>query len=92
MATFGISENIGTFTLSGQVVTIIREFSVSNISMLLVSGVVTVTGIMNLGAISSTPITLVADKPLNLGSISNFPIDGLTIDATGGSVTIITGK
>lgn len=92
MATFGISENIGTFTLSGQVVTIIREFSVSNISMLLVSGVVTVTGIMNLGAISSTPITLVADKPLNLGSISNFPIDGLTIDATGGIVTIITGK
>lgn len=92
MATFGISENIGTFTLSGQSVTIIRDFSVSNISMLLVSGTVTVTGVMSLGSITSSPITLVADKPLNLGSISNFPIDGLTIDASGGTVTIITGK
>ena len=92
MATFGISENIGTFTLSNQTVTIIREFSVSNISMLLVSGIVTVTGIMNLGAIASSPITLEAGTPLNLGSISNFPIDGLTIDASGGTVTIITGK
>ena len=92
MSTFGISENIGTFTLSGDSVTIIREYGVSNISMLLVSGTVTVTGIMSLGTMNSSPITLVADKPLNLGSISNFPIDGLTIDATGGSVTIITGK
>lgn len=92
MATFGISENIGTFTLSGQIVTIIRDYSVSNISMLLVSGTVTVTGIMNLGAISSSPIILEAGTPLNLGSISNFPIDGLTIDASSGVVTIITGK
>jgi hypothetical protein len=45
---------------------------------------------MNLGARTSDPITLEADKPLNLGS--NFPLDGLSIDASSGVVTIVTGK
>lgn len=88
--TFGLRENIGTFTLSSQTITVSGNDGVLNISLLLVSGTVTVTGVMGIGGLSSTPITLVADKPLNLGS--NFPIDGLTIDASAGEVTIITGK
>jgi len=90
MSTFGLRENIGTFTLSGQSVTVTGNDGVLNISLLLVSGTVTVTGVMSLGAIPSNAITLVADKPLNLGY--NFPINGLTIDATAGVVTIITGN
>jgi hypothetical protein len=90
MSTFGLRQNIGTFTLDSEILNIIGEYGVLNISFLLVSGTVTVTGVMNLGARTSDPITLEADKPLNLGS--NFPIDGLLIDASSGVVTIVTGK
>ena len=85
-----IRQNIGTFTFDSQVVEIIGDYGVLNISFLLVSGTVTVTGITSLGSILSTPLTLEADKPLNLGS--NFPLDGLTIDASAGVVTVVTGK
>lgn len=90
MSTFGIVQNIGTFTLNSQVVTIIRDYGVINISFLLVSGTVTVKGVMSLGSIASTPLTLEADKPLNLGS--NLPLDGLEIDASAGVVTVVTGR
>ncbi len=90
MSTFGLRENIGTFTLSSEILVIINEFGVLNISLLLVSGTVTVTGIMKLGNRVSTAITLSSGVPLNLGY--NFPIDGLTIDASAGVVTILTGK
>lgn len=90
MSTFGLRQNIGTFTLDGEILNIIGDYGVLNVSFLLVSGTVTVTGVMNLGARASNALTLEADKPLNLGS--NFPLDGLSIDATSGVVTIVTGK
>ncbi len=89
MSTFGFTENLGTFNLSS-LVTVSGDWGIRNISFLLVSGTVTVTGSMKLGSIDSTPLTLVAGVSLNLGF--NFPIDGLIIDASGGVVTVITGK
>ena len=90
MSTFGLRQNIGTFTLDGEILNIVGDYGVLNISFLLVSGTVTVTGVMNLGSRASNALTLETGNALNLGS--NFPIDGLTIDASSGVVTIVTGK
>lgn len=84
-----LPENVGTYTLTSSL-TIQESFGVRNISMLLVSGIVTVTGSMKLGSLTSSSLTLSADKPLNLSF--DFPIDGLVIDATSGEVIIVTGK
>jgi hypothetical protein len=83
-------ETVGTFTLTSNSITIINEWGVRNISLLLVSGTVTYTGTMKLGGTLPNALTLVAGTPLNL--TFDFPIDGLIIDASAGVVTIITGK
>ena len=85
-----LTETVGTFTLTSDSITIINEWGVRNISLLLVSGTVTYTGTMKLGGTSSNALALVAGTPLNL--TFDFPIDGLIIDASAGVVTIITGK
>lgn len=85
-----LPENVGTYTLTSSTLTIQESFGVRNISLLLVSGTVTVTGSMKLGSTASSALTLAADKPLNLSF--DFPVDGLIIDATSGVVTIVTGK
>ena len=84
-----ISENVGTFQLSASTLSIVAEWGVTKISLLLVSGTVTYTGSMKLGSTSSSAITL-TETPLTLSF--DFPIDGFTIDATSGVVIIITGK
>lgn len=83
-------ENVGTFTLSATSVTILEEFGVRNVSVKLVSGTVTVVGTQKLGALSSTPIVVTAENPINISF--GFPIDGYTIDATGGVAQVITGR
>ena len=82
-------ENVGTFTLSGESITIVQAWGVRNVSVSRVSGTVIVTGTMKLGARNSDPITL-GDKPLNVSF--DFPIDGYTIDASGGVALLVTGK
>lgn len=85
-----ISENVGTFNLATEILTITNEMGVRNISVVLVSGAVTVKGSMKLGARASDAIVLVADVPLNL--TFDFSIDGYVIDASAGEATLITGK
>ena len=85
-----LTETVGTYTLTSNILTIISDWGVRNISLLLVSGTVTYTGTMKLGATLPNALTLVAGTPLNL--TFDFPIDGLIIDASAGEVTIITGK
>lgn len=81
--------NVGTFTLTGESITIQESWGVRNVSVSRVSGTVIVSGTMKLGARSSDPITLV-DKPLNVSF--DFPIDGYTIDASSGVALLVTGK
>ena len=81
--------NTGTFILSAESITIIQDWGVRNVSLLLVSGTVTVKGTMKLGARDDDAITL-GSVPLNISFDS--AIDGLTIDALGGSVLLVTGK
>jgi len=83
------TNNTGTFILSSELITIIQDWGVRNVSLLLVSGTVTVKGTMKLGARDDDAITL-GSVPLNISF--DTAIDGLTIDALGGSVLLVTGK
>lgn len=84
-----ITENVGTFTVTAETITIQAAWGVRNVSVSRVSGTVIVTGTMKLGTRASDPIVL-SDKPLNVSF--DFPIDGYTIDASGGSALVVTGK
>jgi hypothetical protein len=86
----GITENVGTFNLSAETITIVEAWSVRNLSIVLVSGTVTITGLMKLGARNSDSYTLLAGLPLNLSF--DFSMDGVTINASAGAATLITGK
>jgi hypothetical protein len=84
------TENVGTFNLIGETVVVNQNDGIRNISILLVSGTVTVQGVMTLGGNPSQAIELVLGEPLNLSF--DFTIDGLAIDATSGQAKIITGR
>lgn len=85
-----IKENVGTFNLASETIVVSQEMGVRNISVLLVSGTVTVKGVMKLGARESDTVTLEADVPLNISF--DFCIDGYTIDASAGAALLITGR
>jgi hypothetical protein len=83
-------ENVGTFLLSGETMIILEEFGVRNVSVKLVSGMVTVKGTQKLGARDCDAIVVTAENPINISF--DFPIDGYTIDASGGSAQLVTGR
>jgi hypothetical protein len=85
-----LDDNIFTYTLTGSVLTLIPDYGVKSIAFNLLGGVVTVVGTMRLGAINSTPLTLIDSKPMTI-SDDNI-ISSLVIDATAGSVEIIARK
>jgi hypothetical protein len=83
-------ENVGTFLLNDEIITVIEAWGVRNISLLLLSGTVTVTGSMKLGERDDDIITLQSAVPLNISF--DFPIDGYNIDASSGSALMVTGR
>lgn len=85
-----ISCNVGTFTVTGTTMTINANDGVMIVAMKLISGTVTFIGTSKVNGEASTAITLAANDPVTIGG--NTPIDGLTINATSGSVYVITRK
>jgi hypothetical protein len=86
-----IKENVGTFVFSAETVTLIAEWGVRNVSILWISGIVTVKGTMKLGARTDDPITLGSGSPpLNIGF--DFSIDGLEINCSAGQAIVVTGR
>lgn len=85
-----ITDNIGTFNLNAETITITESMGVRSVSVILVSGTVTVTGSMKLGARESDSITLEDGVPLNVSF--DFSIDGYVIDASAGAALLVTGK
>lgn len=84
-------ENVGTFILNNETITLIEAWGVRNVSIMWVSGVVTVKGTMKLGARTDDPIPLGSGSPpLNIGF--DFSIDGLEIDCSAGSAILVTGR
>ncbi len=84
------TENVGTYILTSDTLTILAEMGVTSISVLLVSGAVTVKGSLALGSRQSDPISLSSGTPLNVSF--QFPIDGYVIDASAGEALIIVGR
>lgn len=85
-----ITDNVGTFVLSGESITLIQEWGVRSVSVKLVSGTVTVQGTKSLGVRTPDPIPVTEENPINVGF--DFPIDGYTIDASAGVAEVITGQ
>lgn len=85
----GETENLGTFNLASETLVIVKEFGIRNFSVVLVSGTVTVKGLLKMGSRSSDAYVLTA-TPLNISF--DFPIDGVTIDASAGAATLFAGK
>lgn len=83
-------DNVGTYILTSESLEIVASMGVTNVSVLLVSGTVTVSGNVRLGNRESDPITLSEGVPLNV--TFQFPIDGYTIDASAGSALVVVGK
>lgn len=83
-------ENVGTYILSSDTLTIVASMGVTSVSVLLVSGTVTIQGSLSLGSRTSDAITLSSGTPLNVSF--QFPIDGYTIDASAGVALIIVGR
>lgn len=84
------TDNVGTFLLNAEIITILEAWGVRNVSVKLVSGIVTVLGTQKLGARNPDPITVAAGSPINISF--DFPIDGYTIDASAGVAEVITGR
>ena len=86
---FEVVGNTGTFNLSGESITITKEMGARSISIVLISGTVTVKGLMKLGVRDSDAIVL-GTNPLNL--TFDYAIDGVTIDASAGVAEMVSGK
>jgi hypothetical protein len=82
----GKSEKMHTQVLTNDVFTIVESMGIRTVSMQLVSGVGSFKGDLKIGAMVSAPIDLIVGTPVTLGSDTSRPLDGITIDCSGGGV------
>ncbi len=81
------SSKIGTVTLTNETVTLVETNGIRKIAMKLVSGTVTYLGTLPFGTVGSSPITLADSDPVTV--VSDYAMDGFTINASAGSVLLI---
>lgn len=85
------ADNVGTFILTNESITIIKEWGVTKVAIKMISGVGNYSGTMKLGNRSSVPIPLVVNDPVVWAD--DDVIDGLTIDCTGvGVIDLLTRR
>lgn len=84
-----ITQNFWTYQLNNSVLIIDSSFSLTSISLILVTGTGTLQGTVNAGGIASDPVNLIKGMPVMVYADSNNVISGLTIDASLGQVSII---
>ena len=80
---------IWTKVLSNSILSVQENLSLTQLSLLLTSGSATISGDLEVGSMPSEPITLQTGVPITISSTSNYPLDGITIDASSGTVEII---
>lgn len=89
----GLGQKIYTSVLTNSSFTFTQDMGILGISMQLVSGVGTFTGTLTIGTNVSSPIDLVAGgTPVTITSDSGNPLDGITIDCSGGGVINILAR
>lgn len=82
--------NVHTETLTGGSITITSIDNVVRMSAICASGTVTITGNRSFQGTPSSPVDFTVGEGVTITSPSvNNPIDGVTIDASGGSVDLI---
>ena len=88
------SQNIFSYTLTNGVFVVDRNrMSLFAISLNLLSGVGTFVGTMSAGGTAPSSVALTVGLPVTLSSDSdNLPLDGITIDCSGGGVIQIVGR
>ncbi len=90
MSSLSLQDNVGTYELSGESITIVEGYGVRSLSVLAVSGTVTVKGTLKLGTRESDTIDVPVGNPLNISF--DFSMDGVTVDASGGEAILIAGR
>ena len=82
--------NVFTKTITGSSIYIASTDNVVRMSAICASGTVTITGSARFQGIASDAVDFTVGEGVTITSPSiNNPIDGVTIDATGGSVDLI---
>jgi hypothetical protein len=84
-----LSSKFWTYTLTNGILVIDDSFTLTQVSFELVSGSANFIGSAQAGIVPSSAIALVASNPVTLSSGNPYPITGITIDATSGTVVII---
>lgn len=86
------SEKIHTQTLTNSTLLIEQPMGVRAVSLILVSGLGTFVGTLQIGAYPSTPIDLQIGVPIKISSDNATPLDGIMIDCSSGGVIEIMAK
>lgn len=82
--------NTHTTTLTGTTLDIDATDNVLRISILAVTGTVTVLGSTDFKGVAPTPVTFTTGQGMTVVSPNtSLPVDGLTIDATAGTADVI---
>lgn len=83
------NQKIFTYVLVGGTLTILEEYGLTAVSLLLIGGGGSYVGSKSLGAINSTPIPLSVNTPVTITAEDSKFIDGLVINGTAGNIQII---
>ena len=86
------NQQIYTTVLTNSSFTFTEAMSIQSISLNLASGVGQFSGSLSIGALASAPIQLTVNQPVTISSDSGYPLDGITIDCTGGGVINIMAR
>jgi hypothetical protein len=87
-----LTQQYWTFELVNDSITITSDFAFSVISVVLTTGTGTILGSLSPNGISSTPLTLLQNLTVTFGAGTPYPLEGITIDTTGGGIVYIIAR
>lgn len=83
------TQSFWTYQVTNDSLTIDESLGLGVVSIMLTSGTASVSGSVNVGDYPSQNLALSIGLPITFGGVSPVPIDGLTIDASSGTVYLI---
>lgn len=86
------AQKIWTHTITDTSYEITQDLNLVEVSFYLLSGAGTFTGDDYVGGVASSAIALVVGVPISLEGHSLSPLEGITLDCSGGGVIHIIGK
>ena len=85
-------QKIWTKVLSSDVITLTAEMGITSVSIVLISGAGSFSGSLDVGYLTSSAVPLVINASVTISSDSGLPLDGVTIDCSGGGVINLLGR